>query len=219
MGVAENIALIRETVGCNPVELIAVTKAATPAQIEEAFNHGITTFGENRVQDAIAHMDALSPKTQAASNWHFIGHLQTNKAKLAVGRFALIHSVDSVRLAAEISKQAGQKGFVQPILLQVKILPDPSKSGFTPEELKRDLPSILALPNVECRGLMTITPLAASDTQKQECFEGLAKLRSELSAAFGVPLKELSMGMSDDWRQAVQCGATMVRIGRAIFKQ
>jgi len=219
MGVAENIALIRETVGSFPVELIAVTKAATSQQIEEAFNQGITTFGENRVQDAIARMDALPPQIRASSNWHFIGHLQTNKAKLAVGRFALIHSVDSFKLAAEISKQAAQKGLVQPILLQVKILTDPSKSGFTPQELRRDLPHILALPNIKCSGLMTISPLAANDNEKLACFAGLANLRGELSASFGVPFQELSMGMSDDWRQAVQCGATMVRIGRAIFKQ
>jgi PLP dependent protein len=219
MGVAGNIALIRETVGSYPVKLIAVTKEAESVQIEEAFNSGVTEFGESRVQDAIAHMDALSPKIQAASNWHFIGHLQTNKAKLAVGRFALIHSVDSLRLAKEISKQAEQKGFVQPILLQVKILPDPSKGGFTREELRSDFPALMSLPNIECRGLMTITPFSASDREKRQCFEGLAKFKDELSQTFGVPLKELSMGMSDDWREAVQCGSTMIRIGRAIFKQ
>jgi pyridoxal phosphate enzyme (YggS family) len=219
MGVTENIALIRETVDSYPVKLIAVTKEAESVQIEEAFNSGVTEFGENRVQDAIARMDALSPKIQAASNWHFIGHLQTNKAKLAVGRFALIHSVDSLRLATEISKQAEQKGFIQPILMQVKILPDPSKGGYAPDELRRDFPALLKLPNIECRGLMTITPLAATDRQKQQCFQGLAKLKDELSMTFGVPLKELSMGMSDDWREAVLCGSTMIRIGRAIFKQ
>jgi PLP dependent protein len=219
MGVAENIALIRETIGSYPVKLIAVTKEAESVQIEEAFRNGVTEFGESRVQDAIARIDSLPPKIQAASNWHFIGHLQTNKAKLAVGRFALIHSVDSLRLAKEISKQAEQRGFVQAILLQVKILPDPSKGGFTKEELRRDFSEIVGLPNIECRGLMTITPLEASDIQKRQCFEGLTKFKDELSKTFGVPLKELSMGMSDDWREAVQCGSTMVRIGRAIFKQ
>jgi PLP dependent protein len=218
MGVAENIAHIRETIGARAVKLIAVTKEARMAQIEEAFDNGVTEFGENRVQETIARIEVLPAKLQAA-NWHFIGHLQTNKAKSAVGRFALIHSVDSLRLAKEISKQAELKGLVQPILLQVKILPDPSKGGFEPEELKRDLVDILTLPSLDCRGLMTITPLAAGPAQKRQCFEGLVKLRDELSRVHGIKLSELSMGMSNDWREAVQCGATMIRIGRAIFKQ
>jgi pyridoxal phosphate enzyme (YggS family) len=219
MSVAENIARIREGFGNHPVKLIAVTKSAQIPQIEEAFATGITEFGENRVQDALSRIEQLSSEIQQKVSWHFIGHLQTNKAKQVVGRFALIHSVDSVKLAAEISKSAQAKGLVQQILLQVKILPDPSKSGFSAEELKADFISISKLPNIEVCGLMTITPLEAERDEKIACFSGLRELRDELQMVSGIPLRELSMGMSDDWQQAVACGATMVRIGSAIFRQ
>jgi PLP dependent protein len=219
MSVVENIALIRESIGSSPVKLIAVTKEAMPAQIAEAFKCGVTEFGESRVQDAIRKMESLPSEIQAASSWHFIGHLQTNKAKFAVGRFALIHSVDSLKLAREISKSAELRGLMQDILLQVKILPDPDKGGFEPEELKRDFGAILSLPNVRCQGLMTITPLGARAQEREQCFRGLAELKAELTTEFDVPLKELSMGMSNDWPEAVKCGSTMIRVGSAIFKQ
>jgi pyridoxal phosphate enzyme (YggS family) len=219
MSVTENIALIRESIDSRPVKLIAVTKEAESEQIEQAFQCGVTEFGESRVQDALRKRSLLSQAIQNGAHWHFIGHLQTNKVKLAVGNFALIHSVDSLRLATEISKIAALKELLQPILLQVKILPDPSKSGFAPETLIRDLPAILQLPNIECRGLMTITPAAATAQQKQECFEGLVKLRDRLSYAHSTFLSELSMGMSDDWQEAIQFGSTMIRVGRAIFRQ
>jgi PLP dependent protein len=218
MSVAENITRIREGFGAQPVKLIAVTKSAQLSQIEEAFGSGVTEFGENRVQDAITRMEALEARMPAA-RWHFIGHLQTNKAKLAVGRFALIQSVDSLKLAREISKSAQQKEIIQSILLQVKMLPDPSKSGFTPEELRREFAEIISLENIECHGLMTITPLAANTDDRHFCFNGLRELRDELSALHGTRLPELSMGMSEDWQDAVHCGATMVRIGSAIFRQ
>jgi pyridoxal phosphate enzyme (YggS family) len=218
MSVAENITRIREGFGSQPVKLIAVTKHAQLSQIEEAFTSGVTEFGENRVQDALTRMEALEAKLPQA-RWHFIGHLQTNKVKLAVGRFSLIQSVDSFKLAQEISKSAKQKEIIQSILLQVKMLPDPSKSGFTPEELRRDFAKIISLENIECHGLMTITPLDVDTTNRHFCFSGLRDLRDELVATHGMQLPELSMGMSDDWQDAVQCGATMVRIGSAIFQQ
>jgi len=222
MSVAENITRIRERIrddfGAQPVKLIAVTKNAQLSQIEEAFGVGVTEFGENRVQDALTKMEVLEAKLPDA-RWHFIGHLQTNKVKLAVGRFSLIQSVDSLKLAREISKSARQKEIIQSVLLQVKVLPDPSKSGFTPEELKREFAQIISFENIECHGLMTITPLGANTDDRHFCFDGLRNLRNELVALHGTNLPELSMGMSDDWQDAVQCGATMVRIGSAIFKQ
>jgi uncharacterized pyridoxal phosphate-containing UPF0001 family protein len=132
MSVAENIARIQQALGHNAVALIAVTKGAELSQIEEASRTGVTEFGESRIQDALAKIDSLPDWLLEKSHWHFIGHLQTNKVKQAVGRFALIHSVDSTRLAQEISKTSVQKGITQPILLQVKMAKDPDKSGFEP---------------------------------------------------------------------------------------
>jgi pyridoxal phosphate enzyme (YggS family) len=219
MSVAANLALIREQLGEHPVKLIAVTKAASLSQIEEAFQCGVTEFGENRVQDALSKMQQLSPNTVQGVNWHLIGHLQTNKVKLAVGNFTLIHSVDSLRLAKEISATAQKKNLTQRVLLQVMVLPDPNKSGFTVDELKASMDELLALPGIKIEGLMTITPFTYDSAVWTDSFNRLRRLRDELSAAHGIELKELSMGMTNDWRDAVACGATMVRIGRAIFQE
>jgi len=218
MSVAQNLSRIRESLGANPVKLIAVTKTATPGQIEEAFECGVTEFGENRVQEAVKKQNALPPRMASQVNWHFIGHLQTNKVKQAVGKFVLIHSVDSFRLAEEISKTAQAKNIVQPILLQVKVVDDESKGGFSPDELRHAFPQIHALAGIEIKGLMTITPLTADEKVRANCFDGLKDLRDELEAKHNVTLTELSMGMSDDYGEALSHGATMVRIGRAIFE-
>src|ERR1700677_2573831 len=130
MSVTENITRIRERFGSHPVRLIAVTKNARNKQIEEAFNSGVTEFGESRIQDALQKMDTMPPWLMEKASWHFIGHLQTNKVKQAVGKFSLIHSVDSLRLAEEISRIAQIKQIQQPILLQVKVAEDLNKSGF-----------------------------------------------------------------------------------------
>src|SRR5271170_7129441 len=137
MSVAQNIARIRESIGSSKVKLIAVTKYVSPEQIEEAFKAGLTEFGENRVQDALAKIDLMPAWLKENASWHFIGHLQTNKVKYAVGKFCLIHSVDSMRLAQEISRIAQIKKTIQPILLQVKIADDPDKGGFRSEELEQ----------------------------------------------------------------------------------
>ncbi len=217
MSVTENITRIRERFSSHSVRLIAVTKNARNKQIEEAFNSGVTEFGESRVQDALKKMDSMPPWLMEKASWHFIGHLQTNKVKQAVGKFAMIHSVDSLRLAQEISRVSLARQINQPILLQVKLAPDESKSGFEPEQLKAHFSEIVKLPNIECRGLMTITPQNATGAVRQECFHGLKQLRDELEKETGVQLPELSMGMSDDWQEALSCGSTMLRIGTAIF--
>lgn len=219
MSVAANLALIRDYLGEQPVKLIAVSKAASISQVEEAIECGVTDFGENRVQDALKKIQTLSPHMVQNTNWHFIGHLQTNKVKQVVGNFALIHSVDSLRLAKEISATALKKNLVQPILLQVMVLPDPEKSGFSVDELKSSMDELIALEGVKIEGLMTITPFTDDRAVWTECFNRLRNLRNELSQAHGIELKELSMGMTNDWRDAVTCGATMVRIGRAIFQE
>ncbi len=218
MSVAANLALIRDYLGQQPVRLIAVTKAASLSQMEEAFQCGVTEFGENRVQDALKKMQQLSPHMVQNTNWHLIGHLQTNKVKQVVGNFALIHSVDSLRLAREISAAAIKKGIVQAVLLQVMIIPDPDKSGFSPDQLRRDMSELTALPGIKIEGLMTITPLTDDKEVWLESFTRLRDLKTEMSSAHDIELKELSMGMTNDWQDAVKCGATMVRIGRAIFQ-
>ena len=219
MSVADNLARIKETIGNRPVKLIAVTKSAKPAQIEEAYSSGVTEFGESRVQDVLAKMKVLPPPVVDNSKWHFIGHLQTNKVKQAIGKFALIHSVDSLNLAKEISKVATSRELIQPVLLQVKVVEDADKTGFSPDELRVQFAQIKSLPGLKIEGLMTITPFTEDKEVWQKCFDGLRDLRDELEKAFDVNLRELSMGMSTDWQEAIKCGATMVRIGSAIFKE
>lgn len=214
---ADNLARIRETIGCAPVKLIAVTKNVEPEKVEEAFRFGVTEFGENRVQEALDKQQRVSRVVADQINWHFIGHLQSNKAKQVVGRFALIHSIDSLNLACEVSKAALKLGVIQPVLLQVKLVEDPSKSGFSRDQLRQSLAAILAMPGIKVQGLMTITPLTADEDIRQTCFAGLSELSHELERSHAVELKELSMGMSNDFVQAIACGATMVRLGRAVF--
>src|ERR1700722_11853641 len=162
MSVTENITRIREGFGSHPVKLIAVTKNARTKQIEEAFQTGVTEFGESRVQDALAKIDVMPTWLKEKSSWHFIGHLQSNKVKQVVGTFALIHSVDSLSLAKEISRVAEIKNMKQPVLLQVKMAADPNKFGFEPNQLKNCIAEIIKLPGLECKGLMTITPANAT---------------------------------------------------------
>lgn len=214
---ADNLARIRESIGAQPVKIVAVTKYTGPEGIEEAFNCGVTEFGENRVQDLLRKREQLPAAVSNKIHWHFIGHLQTNKVKQIVGQCALIHSIDSVGLAESVSKQATRGGVVQSVLLQVKIADDPGKFGFSEAELKRDFPLILAMPNLKVEGLMTITPLSEDPALWRKCFQGLRAVRDELEAAHGVELPELSMGMTNDWPEAINCGATMLRLGRAIF--
>jgi PLP dependent protein len=217
MSVAQKLACIRETIGGAPVTLVAVSKSVAVDKIVEAFREGVTEFGENRVQDALEKQHDVPPYMAKDIHWHFIGHLQTNKVRKVVGAFALIHSVDSLHLAREISDCAISRSLVQPILLQVKTLADPGKSGFSPEDIRRDFSQILPLPGVKVEGLMTMAPLGEPEIA-EECFNNLARLREELEQVYGIKLKELSMGMSQDWRQAIKCGSTMLRLGRAVFQ-
>ncbi len=214
---AANLARIRETIGAAPVTLIAVTKNVDSGSITEAFQSGVTEFGENRVSDALEKQEQVPPSVAQHIRWHFIGHLQTNKVKKVVGNFSLIHSVDSLHLAQEVSRQAQKRSLEQPILLQVKVLEDPGKSGFSPEQLRRDFAQLKDLPNLKLEGLMTIAPLTSDPIVWRQSFNGLRLLRDELEATHGITLRELSMGMTQDWQDAISCGSTMVRLGRAIF--
>lgn len=216
MSVSQNLARIREKLPPE-VTLVAVTKAVGIDLLEEAFACGVTEFGENRIQGALTKQDGIPPNLTPHIHWHFIGHLQTNKARKAVGRFVLIHSLDSMRLAKELSAEAEKLSVVQPVLLQVKVVEDPSKTGFIPEEVRSNFIALRALTGIDIRGLMTMAPLTDDRDVWKRCFTGAKSLRDELQQFFGKDLPHLSMGMSDDWEEAVACGATMIRLGRAIF--
>ena len=219
MSVADNLASIRRSIGDASVVLIAVTKYVGLDEMKEVFECGVTEFGESRIQDALQKQKDMPPHMAEHIRWHFIGHLQSNKVRKALGHFVLIHSVHSKDLAEEISAQAVKMKIEQAVLLQVKLKDDPAKSGFSPEELLVSFEQINKLPGLKVDGLMTMTPLTENKEIWRECFSGLKSLKEDLEKRYSVRLKELSMGMSDDFEEAVKCGATMVRVGRAIFQK
>lgn len=191
------------------VTLVAVTKGFPPEAVREAAAAGLRHFGENRVQEAKAKLPVLGDLSPRAT-WHMVGHLQTNKVKTAVNLFDIIHSVDSLRLAEAISRRAPQPDRV-PVLLEVNVAADPAKYGFSPRELPDQAEAIRRLPGLDLRGLMTVTPMTDDPEQVRPVFRSLRQLARSLN------LPELSMGMTDDFEPAVEEGATIVRIGRAIF--
>lgn len=195
------------------VTIVGVTKTVGIEDIRCALDAGIVDFGENRVQEFLGKF-GLFP----TARWHFIGSLQTNKVKDVVGRAYLIHSVDSLRLLEAIARRAQTQGVSQRVLLQVNVSGESSKHGFDPGELREVLVEASHLPGVEVRGLMTMAPLGAPE-QARGVFRELRELRDSLREMplNGVELDELSMGMSNDYRVAVEEGATIVRVGRAIF--
>lgn len=198
------------------VRLIAVTKHATLAQMQEAHSLGIRDFGENKVQDALSKLPQLA---HLAATWHFIGHLQTNKVKRVVGTFALVHSVDSWRLAEALSREAVAQGLVQPILIQVNASGERSKYGMAPGEALQEIGRIVRdLPGVEVHGLMTMAPYDSAPEAARPCFRRLRELRDacrELPS--GARIAHLSMGMTQDFKVAIEEGATMIRIGSGLF--
>lgn len=195
------------------VRIVAVTKTVGIEDIRQALDAGISDFGENRVQEFLGKF-GLFPDAR----WHFIGTLQTNKVKDVVGRAALIHSIDSRHLLDEVDRRAVASGVVQPVLLQVNVSGEGSKHGFTPDEVLEALMAASESDGVEVRGLMTMAPLGRPEDARW-VFRELRELRDSLQALHlnGVELHELSMGMSNDFRVAVEEGATIVRVGRAIF--
>jgi pyridoxal phosphate enzyme (YggS family) len=199
------------------VKLIAVTKTVSVEKIMAAIDAGLRAFGENRVQEA--QKKVLSEELQAASGrieWHLIGHLQRNKVKYAVQLFDLIHSVDSEELAREIDRYAGKIGKVQDILVEVKLSGEATKHGILGTRLSELLKTIQGLKYLNLRGLMTIPPFFDDPDKARPFFRELHDLRDGM-AAEGISLPELSMGMSGDFEVAIEEGATMVRVGTAIF--
>jgi len=213
--VRRQVADAADVVGRDPadIRIVAVTKTVGIEEIRHALDAGIRDFGENRVQEFLGKY-GLFPD----ANWHFIGSLQTNKVKDVVGRAHLIHSVDSCRLLEEIAHRASLAGVVQPLLLQVNVSGEASKHGFVPDELAEVLLDASHLDNIEVRGLMTMAPYARPE-EVRWVFRRLKELRDSLREMplNGVELDELSMGMSNDFRVAVEEGSTIVRVGRAIF--
>lgn len=200
------------------VTLIAVSKTVPASLVAEARELGVTTFGENRVQEARAKRAELSLE---GVRWELIGHLQTNKVALALDLFDRIQSIDSLRLAQALEARAAALGRVVPILLEVNVAGEASKSGFASAELFEAARAVVALPHLHAEGLMTVAPLAPSAESARPVFARLRALRDELQSALPIGTdggwRELSMGMSDDFEVAVEEGATLVRLGRALF--
>lgn len=195
------------------VELLAVTKTHPPEAAEYAARYGLAAVGENRVQEGIE----KRARCIASIRWELIGHLQSNKAKLAAAHFDRVQSVDSEKLLRLLNRAAGELGRRLPVLLQVNTGLDPAKSGVKPDDAARLLEAALALPHLQVDGLMTIAPLADDSAVARGAFAGLSKLRDRLSEQFGAPLRELSMGMTGDLDSAIAEGSTLVRVGTALF--
>jgi len=195
------------------VTLLAVTKSHPPELVREATQYGLTLFGENKVQEAKAKI----PLCPERARWHMIGHLQTNKARDAVELFHMIQAVDSLRLAEEINKRAEQASKTMPVLLEVNIVGEASKFGYQPVQLLKELLQLNALPRLEIHGLMTVPPWSPVQERARPAFRKLRELKMQCEDVLGVPLPQLSMGMTGDFEVAIEEGATLVRIGTGLF--
>jgi PLP dependent protein len=217
MSIAQNIATIRQNLPAS-VKLMAVTKQASAVQMREAYAVGIRDFGESRIQDAQTKQQELADLPDIC--WHLIGHLQGNKVRKALQLFDWIHSVDSLRLLQQIDRVATELATTPNLCLQVKVLPDPDKYGWTVPELLADLPQIANCQQVKIQGLMAIPPLGLSSEQTTEFFDRVRELSHQINQESGLNLQvtELSMGMSGDYRLAIAAGSTIIRPGSIIFK-
>lgn len=213
--IQERIAAACARAGREPasVTLLAVSKTQPPEAVGEAARLGLTLFGENKVQEAKAKI----PLCPGRLRWHMIGHLQSNKCRDAVELFEMIEGVDSLSLAEEINKRAEQAAKTMPILLEVNIVGEASKFGYRPERLLAELGQLNALPRLEIHGLMTIPPWAPEPEKVRPLFRQLRELKQRCEESLGAPLPHLSMGMSGDFEVAIEEGATIVRIGTALF--
>ena len=197
----------------HPVTVVAVTKGFGLDAVEAALAAGLTDLGENRVQEAVAKID--TPVGRCAT-WHLIGHLQRNKAKDVPGRFGLVHSLDSAVLAEELDRRAATHGATVRALLQVNVAGETQKSGCAPAEAAGLAKRVAGLPHLALEGLMTIAPLTDDEAAQRRTFRGLRELRDVLKED-GLWLPTLSMGMSGDYGVAVEEGATVIRVGTALF--
>ena len=222
MGVAENLECVRGQITqaaakagrtLEEVELVAITKTHPAEKVREAVDAGHTLFGESRVQEARAKI----PELPSNLRWHFVGHLQKNKIRHALPLFELFHGIDSLALAQEMNRMAAEEGGHPSVLLEVNVAEEGSKFGFKAETLRGEMESLLALPRLSIEGLMCIPPLADKAEASRKFFGQLRKLRDSLEKEFDLRLPHLSMGMTQDFWIAVEEGATLVRVGTAIF--
>lgn len=222
MDLAANLESIRQRMAAacaranrapSSVTLLAVTKTQPPEVVNQAARLGLTLFGENKIQEAKGKI----PHCSGRLAWHMIGHLQTNKARDAVTLFSMIQSVDSLHLAEEINRRAEQTARTMPILLEVNIVGEASKFGYKPAQLLSDFKQLNAFPRLEVHGLMTIPPWTPVAERVRPVFRRLRELKAECEQILGAPLPHLSMGMTGDFEVAIEEGATLVRLGTALF--
>jgi len=220
--VAENLERVREQVAeaaakvgraVDEIQLIAISKTHDAEKVRAAYGAGQTLFGESRVQEARAKI----PLLPSSLRWHFVGHLQKNKIRHALPLFELFHSIDSLALAHEMNRIADEDGMHPRVLLEINVSGEGSKFGFKPETVRAEMESLLALPRLSIEGLMTIPPLAENAEASREFFAQLREFRDALEKEFDLKLPQLSMGMTTDFRVATEEGATLVRVGTAIF--
>jgi PLP dependent protein len=222
LSIAENLERVRKQIAhaaakagraIDEIELVAITKTHPAEKVREAIEAGQTLFGESRVQEARAKI----PELPSNVRWHFVGHLQKNKIRHALPLFELFHGVDSLALAQEINRVAADEGMHPRVLLEVNVAGEGSKFGFSPDKLREQMEELLALPRLSILGLMCIPPIAEEAEASRKYFVQLRELRDRLKIEFRVDLAQLSMGMTQDYPVAVEEGATLVRVGTAIF--
>src|SRR5437667_9484848 len=220
--VSENLERVREQIAraaakvgraASDVELVAITKTHPAEKVREAIEAGQNLFGESRAQEARAKIPELPSKVR----WHFVGHLQKNKIRHALPLFELFHGVDSLALAQEMNRIAADEGMHPRVLLEVNVAGEGSKFGFSPDKLREQMEELLALQRLSILWLMTITRLADKAEASRRYFVELCQFRDRLQTEFHVDLPQLSMGMTQDFPIAVEEGATLVRVGTAIF--
>ena len=220
--VAENLERVRAQIAeaakkagraADEILLVAISKTHEAEKVRLAFDAGQQLFGESRVQEARAKI----PLLPSSARWHFVGRLQRNKVRHALPLFDLFHSVDSLELARDMNRIADEEGLRPRILLEVNVAGEGSKIGFAPETLRDQMETLLGLPRVTIEGLMTIPPLAPEAEASRRYFVALRELRDQFATKFQIELPQLSMGMTGDFVVAVEEGATLVRVGTAIF--
>ena len=220
--VGDNLDVVREKISTaavksgrtpNDVELVAITKTHPAESVREAIEAGQILFGESRVQEARAKI----PQLPSNCRWHFVGHLQKNKIRHALSLFEMFHSIDSLALAQDINRIAEEEGLYPRILLEVNVAGEGSKFGFAPDALGEQMEALLALPRLSIEGLMCIPPLAIESEDSRKFFVQSRELRDLLEKEFSLKLPQLSMGMTQDFPIGIEEGATLVRVGTAIF--
>ena len=216
--VKANLQEIKNKIAHSKVKIIAVTKYFGIDGIKAGYDAGLRDFGESRAVEAVEKIKALPDEIRKNSRFHFIGHLQSNKASKVVEHFDVIHSIDSLKIARIVSDSACRLNKREKILLQINNAGEIQKSGYTKEGLKQDIEEILKLEGIEVMGLMNIAPLGAEKETLHNLFRDIRVFRDSLEEEFKIKLPELSMGMSDDYQIALEEGATIIRIGRKLFK-